>query len=98
MGDIQRRNDPVCAEADAVVDAKVVAFARDDHVIVAVIPHFAGAPRPRGGDGAGNGKRVALTFLATEAAPHPAGLDAHGMHGFAQGFGHFMLDLGGVLG
>ena len=83
VGEVERGNASACAEAHVIVDAKVVAFAGNDHVVVTVITHFASAARSGGSDRAGNGKRIALTFLATKPATHPARFDTHGMHGFA---------------
>ena len=39
-----------------------------------------------------------MAFLSTEATAHTAGLHAHSVQGQADGLGHFVLDLGGVLG
>ncbi len=73
-------------------------FARDDHVIIAIIPHFAGAPCLTRGHGTGHGQCVALAFLAAKATPHTPTLHPHPMHGQAQSIGHFVLYLSRVLG
>ncbi len=73
-------------------------LAGDRHVVVTVITHLGGAARQARHHGTGAGERVALAFLAAKAAAHPAGLDPHGVHRLADGFGDLVLDLGRVLG
>jgi hypothetical protein len=75
-----------------------VALAGDDHVVVAVVAHLRGPPRERRDHRAGAGERVALAFLAAEAAAHAPHLDADGVHRKTQRLGHLVLDLGRVLG
>ena len=81
----------------AVADAEVVALAGDHHVVVAVVAHPDGAAEGAGDDGAGDGERVALAFLAAEAAAHPPHLDPDRVHRQAGRRGHLVLDLGRVL-
>ncbi|VDC25549.1 hypothetical protein PARPLA_02019 [Rhodobacteraceae bacterium THAF1] len=85
-------------ESHIVSDAEVVAFAGDDHVVVAVVTHFCGATGLRGDQCAGDGQGVALAFLATEPAAHAPHLDPHGVHRYAQRMRDLVLDLGRVLG
>ena len=98
MGEIKRGNAARILEPDGIVDVEIVAFAGDDHVIIAVIAHFARLAGEGGGDGTGHRERVALAFLAAETTAHAAGLHTHRMHGLADGMGDFVLNFGGVLG
>ena len=82
----------------AVIYAEIMPFAGDDHVIVPVIAHLGWSSGRRGHDGAGDGQRVALAFLAAKAAAHATGFDPHIVHGLAQGIGHLVLNLSRVLG
>ena len=98
MGKLDPCDAAIVVEPDCVIDAEIVALAGDDHIIIAVIAHFAGLARQARGHGAGHGQGVALTFLAAKTTPHAAGFDAHTMHRHANGLGHFVLNFGGVLG
>ena len=81
-----------------VADFQIVALARDHHVIVTVIAHFARLARGMGCNRAGHGQSVALAFLTAKTAPHPPHLYPHRRHGQMQGVGHFVLNFGGMLG
>ena len=98
MRKLDALNAPLRIKARAIGNPKRMALAGDGHVIVAVIAHLTGFAGEARGHGAGDGQRVALTFLAAKTTPHPPGLDAHRMHRQANGLGHLMLDFGGVLG
>ena len=98
MFERHRQNAAHVVIAHVIVDAEIVAFAGDHHVVVAVIAHLAVLAGVSGRDGTGDGERIALAFLAAEPAAHAPGFDAHGMHGFADGVGDLVLDLGRVLG
>ncbi len=81
-----------------VVDAEVVALAGDRHVVVAVIAHLGGPPQKPRHQRAGYGQRVALAFLAAEAAAHAPAFHPHRVHRQANGLGHLVLDLCRMLG
>jgi len=98
MGEIQRRDAASGVKAYGIVDAEIVAFACDDHIVIAVIAHFAGASRAGGCHGTGHGERIALTFLATKTTAHAPRLYPHGVHRRAKRLCHLVLDLGRVLG
>ena len=98
MGEIQRRDAASGVKAYGIVNAEIMAFTCDDHIVITVIAHFAGASRARGGDGTGHGERIALTFLATKTTAHAPRLYPHGVHRRAKRLCHLMLDLGRVLG
>ena len=82
----------------AVGNAEIMALAGDDHIIIAVIAHFAGLAGQTRGNRTGAGQSIALTFLAAKAPAHATGFDADGMHGFANGLGDLVLNFSGVLG
>ena len=88
----------VAVESDPVVDAKVVALAGDDHVLVAVVAELGGATGLARDQGGGGGRQVAVAFLAAEGAAHAPDFHRHRMVGQAQHLGHRVLDLAGMLG
>ncbi len=98
LGEDDAGDPPRVVEARVIVDAEIVALAGDDHVVVAVVAHLDGAARAGGHQRAGNGERVALAFLAAEAAAHAPRFHPHGMHGHPQRMGDLVLDFRRVLG
>ena len=98
MGEVDPQETPLGIEACAVGDAERMAFAGDDHVVVAVIAHLAGLACQARSNGAGNRQRIPLAFLAAKTAAHAPGLHPHGMHRQTNRLGHLVLYLGRVLG
>ncbi len=84
-------------EADFIVDQKIVALARRDHVIVAIGPDFYRAVMLLGGDRGKCRELVALRFLAAEAAAHAADFDRHRMARHAERMAHHMLHFARML-
>jgi hypothetical protein len=81
-----------------VLDVEVVALAGDAHVVIPVeaqLDGLAAAHRQHRGDA---GDLGGLALLAAEAAAHAPAFGDHLMHPPAQGMGHHVLHLGGVLG
>ncbi len=87
----------VIVKSRFVINAEVMPFARDDHIIIAVIAHLGRTVQTHRNHGTSDCQRIALTFLAPKTTAHTAGFNAHGVHGNAQGLGHFMLDFSRVL-
>ena len=98
MGEGHAKDAPLVIESNLVFDAKIMALAGDDHVVIAVIAHLAGPSRQARGHRTGHRQRVALAFLAAKAATHAPGFDAHPVKGHGQCLGHLVLDLAGMLG
>jgi hypothetical protein len=98
LGEVDTPDAARVVEAHLVAYLQVMPLAGDDHVVVAVVAHFARAVQAMGRHGAGHGQPVALAFLATKATTHPPHLDPNGGHGQVQRMGDLMLDLGRVLG
>jgi hypothetical protein len=89
---------PSGVEAHVVVDAEVVALAGGAHVVVAVEAQLDRPPAGPGEQRGDAGPLGGLRLLAAEAAAHPAAFAAHLVHAPAEGAGHRLLHLGGVLG
>jgi hypothetical protein len=85
-------------EADAVVDAKIMALAGHDHVVVAVETDLGRPTGLRCGKGCERGPLCRLGFLAAKAAAHAPALAGDVGVGAFQHSRHAMLDLGRVLG
>jgi hypothetical protein len=77
MGEIDCNQPALGIGPRLVADFQIVAFAGDDHIIIAVIEQFAGLTRGMGRDRTGHGQRIALAFLAAKAAAHPAHFHPH---------------------
>jgi hypothetical protein len=89
---------PSGVEAHVVVDAEVVALAGGAHVVVAVEAQLDRPPAGPGQQRGDAGELGRLRLLAAEAAAHAAAFAAHLVHAPAEGVGHRLLHLGGVLG
>ena len=98
VGELEPQHAALIVDPGAVADAQIVALSGDHHVVVAVIAHLAGPARGAGGDGAGDGKGVALAFLAAKAPAHPPHLDPDRIHRQVQGMGDLVLDFRRMLG
>ena len=98
MDEFQPQHAPLIIYSGTVTDPHVMPFSGDDHIIVAVIAHFARPPGGAGSHRTGDGQSVALTFLAAKAAAHPAHFDPDGRHRHMQGMGHFVLNFRRMLG
>ena len=88
----------VIVKPHLVSDPRIVPFARDHEVVIAIRTHFAGAPRAGGGNGTSNGQRVGLALFTAKSTTHAADLDPDSMHRHAQSMGHFVLHFRRVLG
>ena len=98
MYELQPQDAPGIVNPGAVVDPQVMPFAGDHHVVVAIIAHPGWPPQTAGHHRAGDGKGVALAFLATKATAHAANLDTHRAHRQMKRMGHLVLHFGRVLG
>ena len=97
MGEIHPQQPPAVVKSRIIVDAEIVPFAGDDHVVVSVITHLAGSPRRPGSDSAGHSQRIALRLLAAKAAAHAPHFNPHGVHRHTQRLGNLMLNFRRVL-
>jgi hypothetical protein len=89
---------PAIIKPGLVLDVEIMALAGDAHVVIPVQAQLDGLAAAHGqhrGD-AGDLRRLAL--LAAKAAAHAPAFGDHLMHPPAQGVGHHVLHLGGVLG
>jgi hypothetical protein len=75
-----------------------MAFAGDDHVVVAVGTDLDGTVEFLGGNGRNRRKLVGLGFLAAKAAAHAPHMHRHGVRYRAQRVRHHVLHFARVLG
>ena len=88
----------IAVKTTGIVDPKIVPFARNDHVVVAIITHFTGFSRLQRRDCTSNSKRITLALFAAKPSSHSTGFNPNGVHRFADCMCNFVLDLGRVLG
>jgi hypothetical protein len=89
---------PAIVKPRLVLDVEVVALAGDAHVVVPVEAQLDGLAAAHGQHRGDAGDLGGLALLAAEAAAHAPAFGDHLMHPPAQGVGHHVLHLGGVLG
>ena len=88
----------IAVKTTGIVDPKIVPFARYDHVVVAVIPHFAGFSRLQRRDCTSDSKRITLALFAAKPSSHPPGFNPNSVHRFTDCMCDLVLDLARVLG
>ncbi len=92
------RDAAIGVEADLVIDAKVVALAGHDHVVIAVEPDLAGPAGDTRRERGNSGPLRGLALLAAEGAAHASNLDSDGSVGHAQHMRDDVLQFARMLG
>ncbi len=92
-------NDPAfLVIAHMIIDPEIVTLAGDDHIVIAVIAHFARLACSARRHRTTHSQCIALAFFAAKTAAHAPDFDPNCIHRHAQGMGHLMLYFGWVLG